>query len=136
MGPVSADVRAGPGGRTSSESSVADRREDALNAPRQLRVLSVDDHLAQAELIGLMLSPLGYVMHVTFAAETAISMLETCAYDLLITDVGPGNGMNGWELTAHVKEHYPQFHVFLISVRYRHANDDDTGARLRNPGRR
>jgi CheY-like chemotaxis protein len=128
MGPESWDDRVGPGGRTGSESSRS-AGETSGDASHGLRVLSVDDHPAQAELIALMLEPLGYHVETAFSGETAIEMLRAAVYDLVVTDVGLGDGMNGWELTAHVRQRYPHIRVYLATGWGAHIDPQDAQRR-------
>src|SRR5690349_127933 len=129
MGPESGDDRANPGGRASSDSSFGVGRHESRHSSRQVRVLSVDDHPAQAELIALMLSPLGYAVDTAFDGESAVGRLESNVYDLVITDVGMGNGMNGWELAAVVRQRFPQIRVFLATGWGAHIDPQDAHRR-------
>jgi PAS domain S-box-containing protein len=74
--------------------------------PRPLRVLAVDDDAVLAEMVRVMLAPLGARVATATSGQEALTWLEREPFDLVITDVGMP-GMTGWELTAAVRARWP-----------------------------
>jgi CheY-like chemotaxis protein len=74
---------------------------------KPLRVLAVDDEPALGRMAALMLAPDGHSVVVATSAEEALERLAAEPFDLVISDVGMGAGLNGWELAELVRLHYP-----------------------------
>jgi PAS domain S-box-containing protein len=74
---------------------------------RPLRVLAVDDEPGLGRMVALMLEQHGHQVVVATSGEEALERLEADPYDLIISDVGMGAGMNGWELAQQVKQRWP-----------------------------
>ncbi len=88
------------------------RRRPAPPAPaapcvRPRRILAVDDVPAMGRTVARVLSLEGHTVTVATSAEEALQRLRQEPFDLVISDVGRGAGMNGWELAEHVCRHYP-----------------------------
>ena len=79
----------------------------APGGARPLRVLAVDDEPALGRMAALMLAPDGHNVVVATSGEEALERLAAESFDLVISDVGMGAGMNGWELAEQVRTHYP-----------------------------
>ncbi|HEY7059965.1 MAG TPA: PAS domain S-box protein [Chloroflexota bacterium] len=79
----------------------------ATAGPRPLRVLTVDDDPALAHMAALMLAPDGHAVTTATSGEEALQRLAAEPFDLVISDVGMGEGMNGWDLAAAVRARYP-----------------------------
>jgi PAS domain S-box-containing protein len=67
-----------------------------------LRVLVVDDERRLATLLVGMLRYEGHAGVTAISAEEALERLRVEAFDLVITDLSMGDGMNGWELAAAI----------------------------------
>ncbi len=80
-----------------------------------LRVLAVDDEPMLAGLMGRMLAAEGHAVVTTTTPEAALEHLEAGPFDLLITDLGLGAGMNGWELIERVRARAPDIRVVLAT---------------------
>jgi CheY-like chemotaxis protein len=93
------------------------QRDDAdrLPAIRPLRILAVDDEPALARMIGLMLAPRGHRVETAESGEEALRALAIAEFDMVITDLGLGAGMSGWDLAANVKERWPTVRVTLAT---------------------
>jgi CheY-like chemotaxis protein len=74
---------------------------------RPQRVLAVDDEPGLGRMVALMLEQHGHQVSVATSGEEALERLEADPYDLIISDVGMGAGMNGWELAQQVKQRWP-----------------------------
>jgi signal transduction histidine kinase len=74
---------------------------------RRLRVLAVDDEPNLRDLVGLMLEREGHAVTQAASGEEALEHLEAGSFDLVISDVGMGAGINGWELGRQVRARFP-----------------------------
>jgi len=72
-----------------------------------VRVLAVDDEPALGRMLALMLNEQGHKTVVATSAEEALDRLAAEPFDLLLTDIGMGPGMNGWELAEQVRQRWP-----------------------------
>jgi PAS domain S-box-containing protein len=82
---------------------------------RPLRILAVDDEPAIARMVALMLEPDGHAVTVATSGEEALARLAEAPFDLVISDLGMGSGMNGWELAEHVRARYPRVRFALAT---------------------
>ena len=86
-----------------------------LGPRRPLRVLAVDDEPMIARAVVRMLRPAGHVVSVAASAEEALEKLADQTFDVVVSDVGLGSGMNGWELANAVKQRWPGVHFLLAT---------------------
>lgn len=82
---------------------------------RPLQILAVDDEPALAKMIALMLAPGGHRVIVARSGEEALERLAAEPFDLVISDIAMGTGMNGWELAHRVQEEFPTVRVCLAT---------------------
>lgn len=75
-------------------------------APR-LRVLVVDDSATIRELMLVMLRLAGHEAEAQGTAAGALGRLEAATFDVVISDLSLGRGMNGWNLARCIAEHWP-----------------------------
>jgi CheY-like chemotaxis protein len=87
-----------------SEAPVADR---VAEGGRRLRVLAVDDEAHLRDLVALMLAREGHEVTTAASGEEALEHLAADSFDLVISDVGMGAGINGWELGEEVRARHP-----------------------------
>ena len=81
---------------------------------RRKRILVVDDEPQMCELVKAMLEHDTHTVLTATSASRALELLETEAFDLMITDyLMPG--MKGDQLGAHVKHRY-QIKVVMLSA--------------------
>lgn len=84
-------------------------------ASQPLAILAVDDQRPLADMVALMLRPHGHTVTVATSGEAALERLRTQRFDVVISDVGMGAGMNGWELADAVRLHYPDIRFYLAT---------------------
>jgi signal transduction histidine kinase/DNA-binding response OmpR family regulator len=85
----------------------------AQDAGPARRVLLVDDHAGIRMLVVRILSEHGHTVVPVESAEQALDILRVQTFDVLLTDVGLGEGMNGWQLATEARASWPQMHVIL-----------------------
>lgn len=88
---------------------------EGLAPVRLLRILAVDDEPDIANMVSLMLQPFGHEMAVATSGEEALERLAREPFDLVISDVGMGARMNGWELADRVKKDFPGVRLVLAT---------------------
>ena len=70
-------------------------------------------------LIGKMVARLvrtdGHLVVTATSGEEALERLRDGVFDVVLSDVGMGAGMNGWELAAHVQRQWPQLGFVLAT---------------------
>ena len=74
---------------------------------RPLRVLAVDDEPAITRMVSFMLEPDGHTVVTASSGEEALARLAAEPFDLVLSDVAMGSGMNGWDLAARVQQRRP-----------------------------
>jgi PAS domain S-box-containing protein len=94
-----------------------------------LRVLAVDDRPEITMLLEETLVLEGHDVVVASTGEDALEELERADFDVLVSDIGLGSGMTGWELVDRVRARWPQ--VRLILATGWGAQVDDAEARAR-----
>jgi CheY-like chemotaxis protein len=94
-----------------------DSQTKELEAPvgRRLRILAVDDEPAMGSMIRRMLRPDGHTVVTATAGEEALESLAADHFDVVISDVGLGPRMNGWELAAEIRRRRPGLPLVLAT---------------------
>ena len=85
---------------TSAEAKQAPSRAAKAESPRALRVLAVDDEPMMTKAVLRMLKPSGHLVSVAASGEEALQKLAAQPFDVVVSDMGMGAGMNGWELES------------------------------------
>jgi PAS domain S-box-containing protein len=83
--------------------------------PAALRCLVVDDEPRLARMLSTMLRRLGHPALTAVSGEEALEVLAAEQIDLLLTDVGMGPSMNGWELAERALKLRPGLPVILAT---------------------
>jgi len=81
---------------------------------KDVRILVVDDSPAAIEVLQRNLSSRGYGVVTAVNAMEAIGILESSPFDLVITDFRMP-GVNGRDLTRHVRENFRDVEVVMIT---------------------
>jgi PAS domain S-box-containing protein len=84
-------------------------------APRRLRILAVDDEPALTRAVQRLLRPSGHLVTMASSGEEALERLTAEPFDVVLSDVGMGTGMNGWELAERVRRGWPQIRFALAT---------------------
>ena len=84
---------------------------------RPLRVLVVDDDAAIRSAVRRVLRPDGHHVTLVATAEDALQECQTNTFDIVLTDLGLGGGMDGWELAACIQREWPRAGIILASGR-------------------
>jgi PAS domain S-box-containing protein len=83
--------------------------------PRALHILVVDDEAMLGRMAARMLAVDGHTAAVATSGEEALQLLCAEDFDLVISDVGMGEGMNGWELAHRVRAEFPDVRFALAT---------------------
>ncbi|MGI9148981.1 MAG: ATP-binding protein, partial [Chloroflexota bacterium] len=86
-----------------------------LEPQHLLRVLVVDDEPMMTRAVARMLKPSGHLVSLAASAEEALEKLSADAFDVVVSDVGMGGGMNGWELSEIVRRRWPSVRFLLAT---------------------
>ena len=78
----------------------------ATPSSRRMRVLAVDDNDVILEMIAHVLAGPGCDVVTASSAEEALTRLEEQRFDVVVSDLGLGNGMDGWGLAAQVRDRW------------------------------
>jgi CheY-like chemotaxis protein len=80
-----------------------------------LRVLAVDDEPSMTKAVVRMLRPAGHIVSAAGSGEEALAKLATEIFDVVISDMGMGLGMNGWDLADAVRQRWPNVRFLLAT---------------------
>jgi PAS domain S-box-containing protein len=121
-GQIGVDSAPGKGTRfqlTFPAADVSARSNAAAPAPSAasaaLHILVVDDLPELARAMARVLRIEGHVVDTTTSAEEALEYLAGTPVDLVISDLGLGEGMNGWQLAEAVRSHFPRARFALAT---------------------
>jgi CheY-like chemotaxis protein len=120
------EVRSAPGDGTtfritfplveaSADDEPSSKASAQMEPPRPLRVLAVDDEPMMTKAVVRMLRPSGHLVSVAASGEEALEKLAEQTFDVVVSDMGMGAGMNGWELAEAVKRRWPSVRFLLAT---------------------
>jgi len=66
-------------------------------------------------MAAMMVRRFGYDAETSTSAEDALERLEVARFDVLLSDIGMGTGMNGCELAAEVRRRWPSMRIILAT---------------------
>jgi PAS domain S-box-containing protein len=79
-------------------------RRTETTATAGLCILVVDDEPTITRMVAMMLGPHGHDLTLASSGEEALARLEAGSFDLILSDLGLGAGMNGWDLLDQVRQ--------------------------------
>lgn len=79
-----------------------------------MRVLVIDDEKPLADTLVLILRGAGYEASAAYDGQTALSQIESCPPDVVISDVVMP-GMNGIDVCSRIHVEHPACHIILFS---------------------
>ena len=80
-----------------------------------LRILIVDDEPAMVKAVARMLRPAGHVVRTANSGEEALEHLAAEPFDVVVSDLGMGAGMNGWDVAEAVRRGWPRVRFVLAT---------------------
>ncbi|HEY3080061.1 MAG TPA: ATP-binding protein [Chloroflexota bacterium] len=80
-----------------------------------MRILAVDDQQTLAQMVADMLEPAGHRVTTSTSGEAALARLAEGPFDVVVSDVGMGSGMNGFELAARIRARWPGTRIVLAT---------------------
>jgi CheY-like chemotaxis protein len=101
--------------KVSAEAESAPKSVAQLEPARVLRILMVDDEPMMTKAVARMLKPSGHLVSVAGSGEEALEKLAEQTFDVVVSDVGMGTGMNGWELAQEVRGRWPGLRFLLAT---------------------
>ncbi len=81
----------------------------------QIKILVVDDELVIRESLSGWLERDGYYVGKVPSGEAAVEILKKEIFNILLLDIQM-DGMSGMDVLAHVKDHYPDTDVIMITA--------------------
>lgn len=110
--PVAASM---PKHESAGKVAVEPLKQSKAGAPKQGRILLVDDELELLEMNAMYLESAGYLVFKANSAKEAIKIAAEHPIDLLLSDIVMPQ-MNGFELAQQLKDSYPLIKIQLMSA--------------------
>jgi DNA-binding response OmpR family regulator len=92
---------------------VPERAQTSAN--RSITILVVDDEPQLARMAALALAQRGHHVLVARSGEEALAELQQRRADLVVSDLGLGSGINGWDLAEEVRKRWPGTCFVLVT---------------------
>jgi signal transduction histidine kinase len=83
--------------------------------PPLLRVLAVDDEPELAEMIRLALKAARTHVTIAISGEAALEALAEDHFDVVVSDLSLGDGIDGWQLAERVRGRWPSIPFVLVT---------------------
>jgi PAS domain S-box-containing protein len=80
-----------------------------------MRILAIDDEPALARMVKLILSKQGHTVETATSGEAGLALLADQPFDIVITDLGLGEGRTGWQVAEEVRKRWPTVRVVLAT---------------------
>ena len=78
-------------------------------------ILVVDDEAGIRESLASILRDEHYAVETVASGEEALEKLALQPFDVVVSDMGMGAGMNGWELADAIKRQWPDVRFLLAT---------------------
>jgi CheY-like chemotaxis protein/anti-sigma regulatory factor (Ser/Thr protein kinase) len=88
---------------------------ESQTASHSLRVLVVDDEPALVRMAARLLSSDGHSIATACSGPEAVDWLEREVCEVIVSDLGLGEGMNGWDLATTVRHRWPWVRFILAT---------------------
>jgi signal transduction histidine kinase len=98
-----------------SAPAAANGRDAPTTTTSPARILVVDDDVRLARMLAALLARDRHDVDTAASGEEALNRLEAGSYDLVVSDLSMGTGMNGWELAQEVARRWPGTRFVLAS---------------------
>ncbi|HAV35780.1 MAG TPA: hybrid sensor histidine kinase/response regulator [Massilia sp.] len=126
-------IRTAPGEGTSISIYLPAAPGQDLPAQQEITetVLIVEDEPDLMDVASALYISMGYQVLTASSGQEALALLQSRDIDILFTDVIMPHGMNGVELAAYTRKHYPDVKIILASgyplpaLKLEHANLSD-----------
>ncbi len=126
-------IRTAPGEGTSISIYLPAAPGQDLPAQQEITetVLIVEDEPDLMDVASALYISMGYQVLTASSGQEALALLQSRDIDILFTDVIMPHGMNGVELAAYTRKHYPDVKIILASgyplpaLKVEHANLSD-----------
>jgi DNA-binding response OmpR family regulator len=80
-----------------------------------MRILAIDDEPALARMVALILRKQGHTVETATSGEAGLALMAEQPFDLVITDLGLGDGQTGWQVAEEVRKSWPTTRVVLAT---------------------
>lgn len=80
------------------------------------RILLVEDNELNRDMLGRRLVKRGFAMSMAVDGAAALSMAAAEPPDLILMDIGLGDGIDGWEVTRRLKADPTTAHIPVIAL--------------------
>jgi CheY-like chemotaxis protein len=94
---------------------------------RPRRILVVDDEPALGSMLARLLEIDAHIVMVATSGAEALDLLVQFGAEVIVSDLGLGAGINGWDLAAAVREHQPR-PFFILATGWGAEIDADEAA--------
>ncbi len=79
------------------------------------KILIIDDEKSILDLLSVVFKKEGYTVETALSAKTALELIDTNGFDLILTDIKLPQ-MSGMKILKHVKEKQPEMPVVMITA--------------------
>ena len=88
-------------------------------------VLVVEDNISARSAVQIIMSSMDCHVEVASTGEEALSSCQKNSYDLILMDIGLGEGMDGYDVTRHIPSHHEEMKHTPIIALTAHAGDEN-----------
>lgn len=88
---------------------------DDDTGPKALTVLLAEDDPFLRQVLGSSMQAGGFIVREAGSGDEALSILETCGIDVLVTDISMPGELDGWSLAERALVIHPDIAVIYIS---------------------
>ncbi len=78
-------------------------------------VLLIEDEILLCWVVEDLLRRQGYDVQIATTGGDGLAAIESRSFDLLVTNIRLGGGLDGWELARRARDLYPSIAVLFVS---------------------